>query len=317
MAAWPVMTIWLPSLMADATKGTHGIQMMVFGPLAMLLLVMLLSGSAKPSLPAPHTFLASIEPDGLLVGQEFDDGVAALALDFQLTNDTTHLSLGPHSARFVVHPQKCSFPRLFVRLFGPAVVSIELTQQSANEWSNPAFHIPMAGDYRVETMWQGCGTEAGESVRTRLPIEKSVANEGEPFPDPQQPQVLAQSVWVKESEDDDYVWKPPSVTNGKTLAASKVSIVEEGTSLPGVGYMKFQQVSNYELVWYVRQKPAAVPRLSHTQPPALSGTAPCRAFAPTFWSCCRKWPRVSVRSNFTSTQLRVLIGQRVIGTNRN
>jgi uncharacterized membrane protein len=187
--------------------------------------------------------------------QSFDIGPGATFLvDFTKGDQGDSVNLGPHKAALFVE-KYCMDPAFWVRLQGDALVGVKLQEESNKQVWSGIFSIPMAGKYKLEAHWYGCG---GKDPRKTLDLHSIDAKKSSIVAE-NLTSLYPNSAWVsskKLPQSDDvmqpYIWLDPNVPADKTtlLKLKDTIVAKEGTAGEHIFY-KFDQLSNYEIVcWF-------------------------------------------------------------------
>ena len=217
-------------------------------------------GIVSPAIDV-NTVLKTMSSDS----QRFDDfgPGPTLLVDFSKGHqgDTTVINLGPHKASLFVE-KSCKDPAFWVRLQGDALVGIKLQEESNKQVWSGTFFIPMAGNYKLEAYWYGCGGKHPKKALDLYNFEakgssSSIAAEHTAT----SLSLYPNSAWISSNKlppsgdvvKQPYIWFDPKVPTEKaTLFKLKDTIVtKEGTTEEEHGFYSFDKLGNYEVVcWF-------------------------------------------------------------------
>jgi hypothetical protein len=203
--------------------------------------------------------------------QRFDDfgPGPTLLVDFSKGDhqggDTSVINLGPHKASLIVE-KSCKDPAFWVRLQGDALVGIKLQEEPNKQVWSGTFFVPMAGNYKLEAHWYGCGGKDPKKALHLYNFEAKGSSSSSSISsivaaNTNTTSLCPHSAWVSTKKlppsdvvvEQPYIWFDPQVPTEKaTLFKLKDTVIsKEGTAGQEHGFYKFDQLSNYELLcWF-------------------------------------------------------------------
>jgi hypothetical protein len=194
------------------------------------------------------------------------------------------IALAPHQAVMQVNTQQCAFPRVWLRLVGPSLVSLNLTTTTTTSlpqdntwqvWKSPQpFDLPLAGEYCLEILFHGCHAQTSTADARRSYFAPwTITAVGTPSLTAAQqyrhPSTLfANGAWISTAKFatamaqdasllPPYTWHVPekadTMEQSQWLKTTNAIVAREGTVRPDAegGFYQFGDLGNYELLWYV------------------------------------------------------------------